>query len=222
MKLALSALLALSPLLLTAQMDSVSHALGIIIAKSVQQQGFEIKNPDDFAAGFRAAMAGSVTPAQVQQAQMTVQQAQMRAQAAQAEANAERAAGARAEGEAFLEKNKAKEGVTVTASGLQYEVVQAGDGSRHPSATDKVTVHYTGTNLDGSVFDSSVERGQPATFPLNGVIAGWTEGVQLMTPGAKYRFYIPSDLAYGERGAGADIAPGATLIFDVELISIGD
>ena len=87
-------------------------------------------------------------------------------------------------------------------------------------ATDRVTVHYTGKNLDGSVFDSSVQRGEPTTFPLNGVIAGWTEGVQLMTPGAKYRFYIPSDLAYGERGAGADIAPGATLMFDVELISV--
>ena len=120
----------------------------------------------------------------------------------------------------FLEENAKKEGVVTTASGLQYIVMTKGDGAM-PKETDNVTVHYHGTLLDGTVFDSSVERGQPATFPLNGVIKGWTEGVQLMNVGSKFRFFIPSDLAYGERGAGGAIGPNATLIFEVELISIG-
>ncbi|WP_025819464.1 FKBP-type peptidyl-prolyl cis-trans isomerase [Shewanella marina] len=123
-------------------------------------------------------------------------------------------------GEQFLAQNKAEAGVHTTATGLQYKVLEQGTGTQHPSATDKVTVHYTGKLLDGTVFDSSVERGQPITFGLNQVIKGWTEGVQLMVPGEKVRFYIPSALAYGNRSAGK-IKPGSTLIFDVELISIG-
>ncbi len=122
-------------------------------------------------------------------------------------------------GETFLAENKQNEGVNVTASGLQYQVLQAGTGSVHPKASDKVTVHYHGTLLDGSVFDSSVDRGQPIDFGLNQVIAGWTEGVQLMVEGEKTRFFIPANLAYGNRAIGS-IPPGSVLIFDVELIKI--
>jgi FKBP-type peptidyl-prolyl cis-trans isomerase len=122
-------------------------------------------------------------------------------------------------GQAFLAANAKKEGVTTTASGLQYKVLEAGTGAR-PSAKDSVNVHYRGTFIDGKTFDSSYDRGQPISFPLNGVIKGWTEGVQLMPVGAKYEFYIPHDLAYGENGAGGVIPPYATLIFVVELLGI--
>ncbi|MGR9044237.1 MAG: FKBP-type peptidyl-prolyl cis-trans isomerase [Gammaproteobacteria bacterium] len=125
----------------------------------------------------------------------------------------------KAAGIAFLAENAKKTGVVTTASGLQYEVLTEGSGAS-PSATDSVTVHYRGTTIDGTEFDSSYSRGAPATFPLNRVIAGWTEGVQLMKEGAKYRFYIPSDLAYGPRGAGQAIGPNSTLIFDIELIKV--
>jgi FKBP-type peptidyl-prolyl cis-trans isomerase len=125
-----------------------------------------------------------------------------------------------AAGEQFLAENAKRSEVTVTDSGLQYEVLQEGDGGAHPTAESTVKVHYHGTLIDGEVFDSSVERGEPISFPLNRVIAGWTEGVQLMTTGAKYKFFIPSDLAYGERGAGAKIGPNSTLIFEVELLEI--
>ncbi|MCK5191830.1 MAG: FKBP-type peptidyl-prolyl cis-trans isomerase [Methylococcales bacterium] len=123
----------------------------------------------------------------------------------------------KAAGEAFLAENAKKEGITTTASGLQYEVLTQGEGPS-PTATTSVTVHYKGTTLDGKEFDSSYSRNAPATFPLNRVIAGWTEGLQLMNVGAKYRFFIPSDLAHGKRGAGKDIGPNSTLIFEVELL----
>ena len=122
-------------------------------------------------------------------------------------------------GQTFLQNNKNEEGVTTTASGLQYKVLTPGEGDAHPAASDRVTVHYHGTLLDGSVFDSSVNRGESIAFALNQVIPGWTEGVQLMVVGEKTRFFIPSQLAYGNRGAGL-IGPGATLIFDVELLAI--
>jgi FKBP-type peptidyl-prolyl cis-trans isomerase FkpA len=125
----------------------------------------------------------------------------------------------KAAGEAFLAENAKKPNITTTASGLQYEILKKGEGAT-PSATDNVTVHYKGTTIDGNEFDSSYSRGEPATFPLNRVIPGWTEGVQLMQEGAKYRFYIPSELAYGAHGAGRLIGPNSTLIFDVELIKI--
>ncbi|MBQ0118347.1 MAG: FKBP-type peptidyl-prolyl cis-trans isomerase [Paludibacteraceae bacterium] len=127
---------------------------------------------------------------------------------------------AKAEGEKFLAENALKDGVTVTESGLQYEVITAGKGSKHPTAESTVKVHYEGKLINGTVFDSSYQRGEPIEFPLNGVIKGWTEGVQLMTVGSKYRFYIPYNLGYGERGAGQNIPPYATLIFDVELLEI--
>jgi FKBP-type peptidyl-prolyl cis-trans isomerase FklB len=123
------------------------------------------------------------------------------------------------EGAKFLEANKKKPGVKVTASGLQYKVIKEGTGAK-PKETDTVTTHYKGTLINGKVFDSSYDRGEPATFPVTGVIKGWTEALQMMQPGAKYELYVPSELAYGARGAGADIGPDATLIFEVELISI--
>ncbi|PYJ26308.1 MAG: hypothetical protein DME90_12025 [Verrucomicrobia bacterium] len=123
------------------------------------------------------------------------------------------------EGAKFLEENKKKEGVKTTASGLEYKVIKEGTGAQ-PKATDMVTVNYRGTLIDGTEFDSSYKRGQPATFPLNGVIKGWTEGLQLMKQGGKYQFFVPSNLAYGERAVGPDIAPNATLIFEVELLDV--
>ncbi len=126
----------------------------------------------------------------------------------------------KAAGEKFLAENTKKPNVKTTASGLQYEVLTPGKGKTNPAATDNVTVHYKGTSLDGKEFDSSYSRGKPTSFPLNGVNPGWTEGVQLMTEGAKYKFYIPSTLAYGENGAGGAIGPNETLIFEVELIKI--
>lgn len=126
----------------------------------------------------------------------------------------------KAAGEKFLAENAKKSNVKTTASGLQYEVITAGSGKINPKATDNVTVHYKGTSIDGKEFDSSYSRGEPTSFPLNGVIPGWTEGVQLMTEGAKYKFYIPANLAYGENGAGGAIGPNEALIFEVELIKI--
>ena len=137
--------------------------------------------------------------------------------------HAEKATAASAEniaaGKAFLEANKAAEGIQVTASGLQYKVIQTGDGAT-PTLGDTVTTHYRGTLINGKEFDSSYRRGEPATFPVNGVIPGWTEALQLMTVGSKWQLFIPSDLAYGPRGAGQDIEPHSTLVFDIELLAI--
>ena len=142
-----------------------------------------------------------------------------RIQASQAKAVGERAKVAKEAGEKFLAENAKRDGVTETDSGLQYEVLTPAEGDK-PSAEDRVTVHYRGTLIDGTEFDSSYSRGEPVTFPLGNVIAGWTEGVQLMSPGAKYKFVIPASLAYGERGAGNRIGPNETLVFEVELLSI--
>jgi FKBP-type peptidyl-prolyl cis-trans isomerase len=162
--------------------------------------------------GIRAQHKGEPTVLSMDEAHAAMQASEDRAVAAAAE-------GAIIAGKAYLEENKARDGVAVTESGLQYEVMTAAEGDK-PKATDIVKVHYKGTLLDGTTFDSSYERGEPAQFGLNQVIPGWTEGVQLMNVGSKYRFVIPSELAYGSRGAGASIGPSETLVFEVELIEI--
>ena len=191
--------------------EKLSYSLGIMIGDRITKR-YEDLDYDALMEGLRMAHEGKETAITPQEAQATLQQFDEKAATA-ASANAI------AEGEKYQMENKAKDGVQVTESGLQYEVISEGDGPK-PSATDTVSVHYVGTLLDGTEFDSSVARGQPAEFPLNGVIPGWTEGLQLMNTGSKYRFVIPSALAYGERGAGANIGPGETLIFEVELLEI--
>ena len=192
-------------------MDKVSYALGMSIGRQLQQMNAAEVNVDDFAQAIKDVFA-SKTSLTDSEAQQVVQDFFQR----KAE---EQAGAAKAEGEAFLAENAKKEGVVSLPSGLQYQVVREGDG-RKPAATDQVECHYEGTLINGQVFDSSYQRGQTATFGLNQVIAGWTEGLQLMQEGAKYRFFIPYHLAYGERGAGQSIPPFATLIFDVELVKV--
>ena len=197
---------------LTDTTDKASYGIGVMIASNIKMQGFDSLNIEAMQAGFGDVLAGKPTKIEENEAQMIVQQYMMNAMEKKSRA-------ARAEGTAFLEQNKTKEGVKSTASGLQYKVLKSGVG-KTPTATDNVTVHYTGKLLDGTVFDSSVERGSPATFNVNGVIPGWTEVLQLMKEGDKWEVYIPSDLAYGERGAGGQIPPHATLVFEVELIKV--
>ena len=194
--------------------DSVSYALGINIGQNLKQSGFKNVNVQAMGKAIAEIYAGGSTLLNAEEAGALINNYMTK----QSEVKAE---GAKEEGIAFLAENAGKEGVMTTASGLQYEVVEEGSGAS-PAATDNVTVHYHGTLIDGSVFDSSVERGEPATFPLNGVIPGWTEGLQLMKEGGKTRFYIPSELAYGDRAASELIGPNSTLIFDVELIQVGE
>lgn len=193
-------------------MDKLSYAFGMIIGHNLK--GMAVKNlcSTDFAQGVSDVLGGNSTAMADSEAQQIVTRYLQ-------EQEAEKGKAAREEGEKFLADNAAKEGVTVLPSGLQYTVVSEGTG-RRPASTDKVKCHYEGRLTDGSVFDSSYRRGEPAVFPLNGVIAGWTEGLQLMQEGAKYRFFIPYHLAYGDRGAGSSIPPYAALIFDVELIEV--
>lgn len=189
-----------------------SYAIGINIGNNLKHDGLEL-DYEAFVQGIKDAYAGNN--------QFTDQQMQEIFTELQQNLEAKKKSGTAAEierGAKFLAENKKNPEVKETASGLQYMVLQEGKGE-HPTATSKVTVHYTGKLLDGTVFDSSVERGEPITFGLNQVIRGWTEGLQLMTPGSKYRLFIPYNLAYGEQGAGGMIPGGATLIFDVELIS---
>lgn len=193
-------------------LTEVSYALGMNIVTNLKQQGLDTINEAAFAQGVKEALSGDSTLLTDEQANQVLQMYFGKLQE-------EKTKMASKEGEAFLANNAKREGVTVTASGLQYEVLTAGEGAK-PLATDQVTVHYKGTLIDGKQFDSSYDRGQPATFGLNQVIPGWTEGVQLMSVGAKYRFFIPYNLAYGEKGAGGDIPPYSALIFDVELVKI--
>tara|TARA_B110000977_G_scaffold57405_1_gene77918 strand:- start:5958 stop:6617 length:660 start_codon:yes stop_codon:yes gene_type:complete len=197
----------------TTEMEKVSYSLGVNVAKSVQAQGLESIDAPAIAKAFKDVFEGNDLDISEEEANLVLQDYFTKLNNKAQEANI-------GTGMKFLEENAKKEGVVTTASGLQYTVITKGDGEQ-PKETDNVTVHYHGTLLDGTVFDSSVERGQPASFPVNGVIPGWVEALQLMNVGSKYKLFIPSNLAYGERGAGGAIGPNATLIFEVELISIG-
>ena len=196
----------------TNNMDSISYSLGVLVAQNLKSQGLDKVKPEDVARGISDVITGKETQISVSEANQMLQAYMMQRKEQAGQAAVQR-------GKDFLEKNKQRPEVKTTDSGLQYEVLQEGTGAS-PKASDNVTVHYRGTLLDGKEFDSSYARNSPASFPLNGVIRGWTEGLQLMKTGAKYRFYIPSELAYGSQGAGADIGPNETLIFDVELLSI--
>ena len=197
---------------LNTQMDSVSYSLGISVANNLKSSGFESIETHAVASAFSDVFEGYKVKINEEDANMLIQDYFV-------ELSQKKSQEAISAGQALLDENAKKEGVTTTASGLQYEVLTNGTGAT-PVETDQVTVHYHGTLVDGTVFDSSVERGQPATFPVNGVIPGWVEALQLMNVGSKYKLYIPSDLAYGERGAGGSIGPNETLIFEVELLSI--
>ncbi len=200
-------------------MDKLSYALGIGIGSQLAGMGAKELNIDDFAQAIKDVISGSELKVDNAEAQTLVQNFFQEQEAKQQAAAAEAGKAAKVAGEDFLAENGKKDGVVTLPSGLQYQVLKEGDGKK-PSATDQVVCHYEGTLIDGTVFDSSYQRNQPATFGLNQVIAGWTEGVQLMQEGAKYRFFIPYNLAYGERGAGAQIPPFAALVFDVELIEV--
>lgn len=200
-------------------MDKLSYALGIGIGSQLAGMGAKELNIDDFAQAIKDVISGSELKVDNAEAQTLVQNFFQEQEAKQQAAAAEAGKAAKAAGETFLAENGKKDGVVTLPSGLQYQVLKEGDGKK-PSATDQVVCHYEGTLIDGTVFDSSYQRNQPATFGLNQVIAGWTEGVQLMQEGAKYRFFIPYNLAYGERGAGAQIPPFSALVFDVELIEV--
>lgn len=193
-------------------MDKLSYAWGLAMGQQLKGMGVKEIDFQCFQNGLKVAFEGGESEISMEEAQKLINDylAELEKKAVEA---------ARAAGSQFLEENKTKEGVKVTASGLQYLVEKEGTGLQ-PTAEDEVTVHYTGRLLDGTVFDSSVNRGEPATFPLNRVIPGWTEGVQLMKEGGKYVFFIPSELAYGPQGVPGAIPPHSTLIFEVELIKV--
>lgn len=200
-------------------MDKVSYALGLGIGRQLSQMGAGELNIDDFAQAIKDVIAGEKLKVSDSEAQTIVQDFFKKQEEKQRAAAAEAGKAAREVGEKYLAENAKKEGVVTLPSGLQYKVLTEGNGKK-PKATDKVKCHYEGMLIDGTLFDSSIQRGEPATFPLNGVIAGWTEGLQLMAEGSKYRLFIPYNLGYGERGAGASIPPYAALVFDVELIEV--
>ena len=193
-------------------MEKISYALGLGIGQQLKSMNIENFDIKEFSRSIEDVMAGRDTDMTAREAQVMLSEYFQKKEKEQAEENI-------AKGKAYLDENGKREGVITTKSGLQYEVLTEGTG-KSPKATDKVRCHYEGRLTDGSVFDSSYQRGEPADFGLNQVIAGWTEGVQLMKEGAKYRFHIPYLLGYGERGAGASIPPYAPLVFDVELIKV--
>lgn len=201
------------------ELDRISYALGLSMGNNFRASGIQEINVEDFTDGVAAVFHGTKPKMSYDEAKAEIQkyftalEEKQRAESAKmAEVNA-------AAGKKFLEENGKRAEVKITASGLQYEVLKAGDGEQ-PAAQDKVEVHYTGKLIDGTVFDSSVERGVPATFGVTQVIPGWVEALQLMNAGSKWRLYIPSQLAYGPQGAGSLIGPNATLIFDVELLKV--
>ncbi len=204
--------LSLNAQILETEMEKVSYSLGVSVANSVKAQGLQSIDAKAVGKAFEDVFEGKELVISEEEANVILQEYFQKLANKALEEN-------QAAGKEFLLENAKRDGVVTTASGLQYEVLAQGSGAS-PKATDEVTVHYHGTLTDGRVFDSSVERGQPATFPVNGVIPGWIEALQLMNVGSKYKLFIPSDLAYGERGAGQMIGPNSTLIFEVELISI--
>ena len=198
--------------------DKVSYSIGLEIGNKLKSQAIDI-NADTLASGIKDALSGSkplMTEKEIQETMTAFQKEMMAKQAEKTKALAEKN---KKEGDAFLAENKKKEGIKTTSSGLQYKVLKDGEGPM-PKATDTVTVNYRGTLLDGTEFDSSYKHGEPATFPVNGVVPGWVEALQLMKVGSKFQLFIPSGLAYGERAAGQQIGPNSTLIFEVELFSI--
>ena len=200
----------------------VSYIIGRDLARNFAQQGLEL-DVDTLVEALKEGLQGFPSRLTQEQMQAAMQQLQEQTGDPEDDTNQEPndMSNNKAEGEAFLAQNAQKTGVTTLPSGLQYEVLTEGSGPK-PSLKSSVTTHYHGTLINGTVFDSSYQRGQPATFPVNGVIAGWTEALQLMGEGAKYRLYIPSDLAYGKRGAGRDIPGDTALIFDVELLKVNN
>lgn len=202
---------------LTSKNDSVSYALGVLIGENNKQQmknapGVDSLNKEILIAAFEKAFRGDSVDIKPEAANGIIQKFFTEVSAAEGSKNLK-------EGEDFLAANKAKPGVVTLPSGLQYEVITEGTGPK-PTVSDQVKCHYHGTTIDGKVFDSSVERGEPMTFPVGQVIPGWTEALQLMPVGSKWKLYIPAALAYGERGAGSDIKPNSALIFEVELLEI--
>lgn len=200
-------------------MDKVSYALGLGIGSQLKSIGADSLNIDDFAQAIKDTISGAELKVSHKESQQIVQEFFKEQEAKQRAQAAENGKVAREEGEKFLAENAKKDGVQVTESGLQYSVIKEGTG-KSPKATDTVVCHYEGFLTNGTVFDSSIQRGEPAAFPLNAVIAGWTEGLQLMKEGGKTRFFIPYNLAYGEAGAAGAIPPYAALIFDVELLEV--
>lgn len=198
--------------------EKVSYMIGMDVGQSLMQIKDEV-DVEIMARAIADVLAGRDTALSRDEANQVREAFMQRLQQEFAEKRAKQAEENKKAGEAFLAENRKRKGVQVTGSGLQYEVVKEGNGKK-PSATDQVKVHYVGTLIDGTKFDSSRDRGQPATFPLNGVIPGWTEGLQLMSEGSIYKLYIPSELAYGEQGTQGLIGPNATLIFEVELLEV--
>ncbi len=203
---------------LKTEKDKLSYAMGMDLGGQLKAHAVNV-DPDVFARGLRDALSGGKTLLTDEEAKKVISALQMAMVAKNAEEMKAVGEKNRAEGEAFLAANKSKEGVVAVPSGLQYKVLTAGTGPK-PTLEQTVVCHYRGTLIDGKEFDSSYKRGQPATFPVNGVIKGWTEVLQLMPVGSKWQVFIPSELAYGPRGAGADIGPHATLIFEIELVGI--
>lgn len=197
---------------LNGELEKLSYALGLSIAGNLIQSGVKTIQPELFLSAITDAFGGKQPLLSANEANQILENYFTKINQASQNKNAE-------EGTKFLEENSTKDDVTVLASGLQYSVIKEGNGAK-PQASSQVKCHYHGTLIDGTVFDSSVDRGQPAVFPVNGVIKGWVEALQLMNEGSKWRLFIPPELAYGEQGAGGSIGPNTTLIFDVELLEI--
>ncbi|HWS15446.1 MAG TPA: FKBP-type peptidyl-prolyl cis-trans isomerase [Candidatus Methylomirabilis sp.] len=198
--------------------EKLSYGIGMDIGGNLKRQAIEV-NPDLLTKGFNDSYSGGKTMLTEEEARQAIMNFQKQMMAKQAEATQKAAEKNKAEGEKFLAENAKKEGVKTLPSGMQYKEITPGTG-KTPAAADTVTTNYKGTLIDGTEFDSSYKRGQPATFPVSGVIPGWTEALQLMKEGAKWQLFIPPNLAYGDRGAGREIGPNATLVFEVELISV--